>query len=1105
MPKRKSLITFLSLVLTLFMGLGIFTACNDSEDPPLETYSITYELNGGVNNDENPSEYTSGVGVSELKAPTKDGYYFAGWYTTSDFNLSSKIDGISTSKTGDITIYARWTISDFRIIYYLNGGVNNTQNPTEYMIGVGVSELKAPTKENYIFDGWYLTYDFTAESKVESISASIIGDIILHAKWTAKTYAIDYVLNGGRNNLDNPLSFIYGEGVNLLDPVKDNFAFAGWYLTPNFSAGTRVNNISNVTDDDVVLYAKWIDASTFADDDKIIPSLFNNGSNSLSLFANKTEDENLVLGTNNDSSFYVYNDQILKDFILTFDVFSTCVPEEISGTTLERESIRLNLLSSENEYKEDYFGAGLSFRMGYKYTNYLQDNQSRGISSNYKLSTTKTSVKIVRTASYFYIYLNDTLVWDLIQFFGQGTYFTLKLEQNVYIDNLSLTDINDTEADAFVKPSSGQSKLWFDNRTWAVNSSGNLYEDTTENGGFKEIWDDADQSVKIVPVNPYSRAYFATTYNSTSQKNYHRFDETKNFKISFDLDLSYAQSSDARIGFFMRDLGNPESQYTGLEFRTQGITKNQDDTYTINYISRRGQGSYYNWDSEGSTTGSLTLSLDFVYIYDSENQKGFMWVYVNDVLYVSKGEIDLNNGGQDTNGIDIDRRYMSIQLKSSNVNLFNPEYYAIDNFTYDLNYQGPEKDKLNDPTALLAQAPKNGVERFWFNPNVRTINTSTGAISEGVEGFSTVDNGEGGFRIKTGSYGRAFLSTTFNEADKFNYFAIDYTKDFRLAFDLHLPDKGETYSTDNRIGFFMRDYDNPDNNYTGLQFRTGAVNYYEDEDVYKMNFYARVGKGDGSSYVSLTGTHTTGLKVSLEFIYDYDVNLEKGYMYIVVNGSGYVTKQEIDLSNGGTDSHGIEVDRRYIGFQMSDQAFQLDNFSFEFDNYEFKIQNEGIGEMFTALTGGGAEVLIGATKMGYHVTGYDYAISKLNTELSDNFNLSFRFVTNTSTHDTDNIRISLFVNYVDGIDLRSSGFAINVGNTTGVYRVDKGPSNPIEMITDGNEYLISFNYENGLLTVSLNGVVVVEDLQYEGEGNYLLIQTHMNQYITDVVYEDLSV
>ena len=53
-------------------------------------YSITYNLNGGTNNSANPSVYNVLYGVS-LKAPTRAGYTFAGWY---DEN-GNKITGIN--------------------------------------------------------------------------------------------------------------------------------------------------------------------------------------------------------------------------------------------------------------------------------------------------------------------------------------------------------------------------------------------------------------------------------------------------------------------------------------------------------------------------------------------------------------------------------------------------------------------------------------------------------------------------------------------------------------------------------------------------------------------------------------------------------------------------------------------------------------------------------------------------------------------------------------------------------------------------------------------------------------------------------------------------
>ena len=51
----------------------------------LITYSITYHLDGGVNNASNPDKYAINLPLT-LAAPTKEGHIFLGWYETADFS-----------------------------------------------------------------------------------------------------------------------------------------------------------------------------------------------------------------------------------------------------------------------------------------------------------------------------------------------------------------------------------------------------------------------------------------------------------------------------------------------------------------------------------------------------------------------------------------------------------------------------------------------------------------------------------------------------------------------------------------------------------------------------------------------------------------------------------------------------------------------------------------------------------------------------------------------------------------------------------------------------------------------------------------------------------
>ncbi|MBR1628179.1 MAG: InlB B-repeat-containing protein, partial [Lachnospiraceae bacterium] len=162
------------------------TGPTDPQPPAAQTYNITYVLNGGTNATDNPSKYTAGTVVT-LKAPTKTGYTFKGWTgsngTTPEINVT-----ISVSTTGDKSYTANWEedsqeAQTYNITYILNGGINASDNPTEYTTGTAVT-LKAPTKTGYTFKGWSGSNGSVPEKNV-TISASETGDKNYSANWEA--------------------------------------------------------------------------------------------------------------------------------------------------------------------------------------------------------------------------------------------------------------------------------------------------------------------------------------------------------------------------------------------------------------------------------------------------------------------------------------------------------------------------------------------------------------------------------------------------------------------------------------------------------------------------------------------------------------------------------------------------------------------------------------------------------------------------------------------------------------------------------------------------------------------------------------------------------
>ena len=70
-------------------------------------HKIIYELNGGTNNSKNPNSFLEYLGVY-LNRPTREGYYFGGWYETSDFSGDRITRWDVGERRTDVTLYAKW-------------------------------------------------------------------------------------------------------------------------------------------------------------------------------------------------------------------------------------------------------------------------------------------------------------------------------------------------------------------------------------------------------------------------------------------------------------------------------------------------------------------------------------------------------------------------------------------------------------------------------------------------------------------------------------------------------------------------------------------------------------------------------------------------------------------------------------------------------------------------------------------------------------------------------------------------------------------------------------------------------------------------------------
>lgn len=140
-------------------------------------YLINYNLDGGTNDVNNPTRYTIHDQDIVLNDAQKTGYNFDGWFTESSY--TNNIETINIANLQEYNLFAKFTINQYTISFNANGGTLVNSITQDY--NTLVSEPVAPTKEGYIFDGWYIDNNtFINNFNFTTMPA---GDVELHAKW----------------------------------------------------------------------------------------------------------------------------------------------------------------------------------------------------------------------------------------------------------------------------------------------------------------------------------------------------------------------------------------------------------------------------------------------------------------------------------------------------------------------------------------------------------------------------------------------------------------------------------------------------------------------------------------------------------------------------------------------------------------------------------------------------------------------------------------------------------------------------------------------------------------------------------------------------------
>lgn len=218
------------------------------------TYSITYELNGGTNAVANPSEYVYGTTV-QLAEPTKAGNRFLGWFTNAE--CTQPFTGITTTTTGAVSVYAGW-ISETSASYTTEVYMQNTGRTGYDLVETKnvIGEIGQNVNVAYTGD----TTGFTLNAEKSTQSGTVLEDnsLVLSVYYDRNTYGVTYGnMDGATNAYGNAATYVYGVGLTLVAPTKEGYSFGGWFTDEACTAGNEITAISTSDTEAQTVYAKW--------------------------------------------------------------------------------------------------------------------------------------------------------------------------------------------------------------------------------------------------------------------------------------------------------------------------------------------------------------------------------------------------------------------------------------------------------------------------------------------------------------------------------------------------------------------------------------------------------------------------------------------------------------------------------------------------------------------------------------------------------------------------------------------------------------------------------------------------------------------------------
>lgn len=226
-----------------------------------KSYTVTYNANGGSGAPGvQTKKYFTNLKLSST-IPTRTGYSFGGWGTSSTDTSINYSPGDTYSSNSSITLYAIWNRNKYTVSFNANGGSGAPASQTKlYGLDMTLSST-VPTRSGYTFKGWGTSSTSSTASYQPGGTYTSNSARTLYAIWESNaptTYTVSYNANGGSGA---PSSQTKTHGVTLTlsstKPTRSGYTFLGWSTSSSAKTASYSAGGSYTTNASCTMYAVW--------------------------------------------------------------------------------------------------------------------------------------------------------------------------------------------------------------------------------------------------------------------------------------------------------------------------------------------------------------------------------------------------------------------------------------------------------------------------------------------------------------------------------------------------------------------------------------------------------------------------------------------------------------------------------------------------------------------------------------------------------------------------------------------------------------------------------------------------------------------------------